>query len=396
MKHGEGPAEQQEITPLEPKQHTPHTTTARQLKMDSTQKKKDTAKESDSVQSKGERGMESNLQKNSNVPTAPNTTSRATGTEASQHSQKPAQGRDVGRAKERMKHPANNPLDPTVAVLTLEARRGKNKKSQDTGADGTGQEFTAPRQQAVVGTDSTPSEDGGLLPHEREGSTIDLPGLVPTSMDSKLTVPEKSQSQPRQGDRTALNGANPSPAHTSDPPLTPTNKGRRGQLPGLDTAQEPDGLILDSNSAITGFTEFANTATSESITRREEQLSGKYASHAKDTPILRSDGSKTALLKGPDSERPQITSFEVTAETQNIEQEPTLTQAQKTSIDKRRRRQAKANGQGNRGTACFTADTHILVRKSNEASWIPIWTAKKGDIAVQSLPSGKLKICPEP
>jgi hypothetical protein len=41
MKHGEGPAEQLDITPLEPKQHTPKTTTARQLKMDSTQKEKD-------------------------------------------------------------------------------------------------------------------------------------------------------------------------------------------------------------------------------------------------------------------------------------------------------------------------------------------------------------------
>jgi len=215
--------------------------------------------------------------------------------------------------------------------------------------------------------------------------------------DSQLKAPEESQKQPLKGDRTARKGAKtPSATPISNTSPTPTKKGRRGQLPGLDTAQEPDGLILDSNSAITGFTEFANTATSESITRREEQLSGKYASHAKDTPILRSDGSKTALLKGPDSERPQITSFEVTAETQNIEQEPTLTQAQKTSIDKCRRRQAKANGQCNRGTACFTADTHILVRKSNEASWIPIWTAKKGDIAVQSLPSGKLKICPEP
>jgi len=98
--------------------------------MDSTQKEKVTAKERDSVKSKVERGMESNPQ---NVPTAPNTSPRATGTGASQHSQKLAQGRDVGRAKERMKHPANNPLDPTVAVPTLEARRGMNKKSQDPG-----------------------------------------------------------------------------------------------------------------------------------------------------------------------------------------------------------------------------------------------------------------------
>jgi len=90
MKHGEGPADQEEITPLEPKQHTPKTTTAHQLEMDSTQKEKDTVKERDSVKSKRERGMENNLQKNSNVPTAPNTTAKAAGTEDSQHSKKPA------------------------------------------------------------------------------------------------------------------------------------------------------------------------------------------------------------------------------------------------------------------------------------------------------------------
>ena len=95
-----------------------------------------------------------------------------------------------------MKHPANNPLDPTAALPTREARRGKNKKSHDTGADSTGQESTAPFQQVVDGMDRAPSKEGRLLPHEKECSMPDLPGLVPTSTDSKPTVSEKSQTQP--------------------------------------------------------------------------------------------------------------------------------------------------------------------------------------------------------
>jgi len=146
--------------------------------------------------------------------------------------------------------------------VTREARRGKNKKSHDTGADGTGQESTAPFQQVVDGTDRALSEEGRLLPHEKECSIPNPPGLVPTSTDSKPTVSEKSQTQPRQGDGTALIGANPAAAHIPDPSPTPTKKGRRGQLPGPDTTHEPDGQIFDTNSAIIGFLEFTNIATS--------------------------------------------------------------------------------------------------------------------------------------
>jgi len=286
------------------------------------------------------------------------------------------------KGQRKKKHPADNLLDLPVAVSTLVASRGVKKKSQDSGANGTGQKPTAPLQQTVVGIDSTSTEDEGLHLHEREGNIPDLPGKVPTSRDSKLIVSEKGQSQPCQEDRTALNGAKFPPYHTPDPPLTPTQKGRRGQLPGPDTAQEPDGLILDSNSAITGFTEFTNTATSESSTRREEQLSVKYASHATDTPMLRSDGAKTALPGVLDCG---------TAETKKNEPEPTLSQAEKTSIDKRRRRQARAKGQGKKSTACFMPDTYILVRKPDKACWIPIWHAARGDFVVQSLPSGKIE-----
>ena len=88
--------------------------------------------------------------------------------------------------------------------------------------------------------------------------------------------------------------------------------------------------------------------------------------------------------------QPVVQSKEV-ADAKSTEQEPTLTKAQTASIDKRRRRQARANSQGNRGTACFTGNTYILVIKRSRASRIPIWTVKKGDVAVQSLPSGKIE-----
>jgi len=120
MQHGEGPAEQQKITPLEPKQHTTRTATARQLKMDSTQDEKITTKGRGPVKSKGEKGMENNPHKKTNSPT-PITTPRAPG--ASQHSQKPAQGREVGRAKERMKHPARrHPWPCQISSLSLTAQ----------------------------------------------------------------------------------------------------------------------------------------------------------------------------------------------------------------------------------------------------------------------------------
>jgi len=70
---------------------------------------------------------------------------------------------------------------------------------------------------------------------------------------------------------------------------------------------------------------------------------------------------------------------------------PTLTQAEKNSIDKHKRRQVRAKGQDKRSTACFALGTPILVKGPEKASWIPIWNAERGDIVVQSLPSGKLE-----
>ena len=206
---------------------------------------------------------------------------------------------------------------------------------------------------------------------------------MPTRTESKLNAPEERQKQPRKGVRTARKGAQtPSATLTSIPSHTPTKKGRRGQPPRLDTTQEPDGQISDTSSAITGFVELTNTATSETIARRKQKLSERYHLYSSETLTLRSDGAETALTEDLDTGRQPAANIKETTETENTEQEPTLTKAQRASIDKRRRRQARANGQGNRGTACFTADTYILIKKLSKASWIPIWTAKKGDIVV--------------
>jgi len=79
------------------------------------------------------------------------------------------------------------------------------------------------------------------------------------------------------------------------------------------------------------------------------------------------------------------------AETEDNEPELTPKQAETTSIEKRRHRQARAKAQVKRGTACFALVTHILVKRPEKAIWIPIYTAERGDIVVQSLPSGKIE-----
>jgi len=116
--------------------------------------------------------------------------------------------------------------------------------------------------------------------------------------------------------------------------------------------------------------------------RREEQLLEKYDTRAMDISTLRSGGAKTA---SPEVLGPAI------AETKGNEPEPTLTQAELKSIEKRKRQQARAKGQVKRSTACFAFDTTILVLGPEKASWIPIWRVGRGKMVVQSLPSGNIE-----
>jgi len=136
--------------------------------------------------------------------------------------------------------------------------------------------------------DRSPTGDEGLCPHLSVGTKPDCSGKGTTSKG----MSKKSQTQPRQKVRTALNGKEPPLYHTPVHSLIPIKKGGRGQLPG-PTAQEPDGLILDSNSAISGCAEFNHTASTAPGMRREEQLLEKYATHATDTSTILSDGAKS-------------------------------------------------------------------------------------------------------
>jgi len=95
----------------------------------------------------------------------------------------------------------------------------------------------------------------------------------------------------------------------------------------------------------------------------------------------------TLLTEGAKAALPEVLE-PVPAETKDNELIPTLTQAETNSIEKRRRRQARAK-QAKNSTACFHLGTPILVRKPEGAIWIPIYKAERGDIVVQSLPSGK-------
>jgi len=77
--------------------------------------------------------------------------------------------------------------------------------------------------------------------HATDSSTLLRGGTktgLPEALQSAIAETKDNESEPT----------------TPDHPLTPTIKGGRGQLPGPNTIQEPDGLILDSNSVITGFT----------------------------------------------------------------------------------------------------------------------------------------------
>jgi len=131
--------------------------------------------------------------------------------------------------------------------------------------------------------------------------------------------------------------------------------------------------------------------TSETYIRKEKDSSENYLPHSTTTLTPHSDGAGIALTETLETGKQPAAIITERVRIVNMEREPTLTKAQIASINECKRRQAKAKGQSNTGTACFAADTFILAIKSCRASWIPIWTARKGDRVVQSLPSGRIE-----
>jgi len=91
--------------------------------------------------------------------------------------------------------------------------------------------------------------------------------------------------------------------------------------------------------------------------------------------------AKTALPDAP---------IQVPTATKEDGPAPTLTPAQMHSIAKRRRQQARAKLPKS-STACFYLTTPVLIWGTEGAFWIPIYKAEKGDIVIQSPPSGNIE-----
>jgi len=226
-----------------------------------------------------------------------------------------------------------------------------------------------PPRQAGVDMDRSPTGNEGLCSYVRVEDTPDCSDKGPTNKDPERLISKKRQPTTRQKVRSALNKKEPPLSHIPEHPLTPINKGRRKKLPG-PAAQEPDGLIPDFNSVNAGCTEVNQTTSSAAGMQRQEQLLEKYITQATDTATLLSDGAKSAQ---PGVLEP------TTAETKDTGPEPTLTPAEKYVLGKRQRRQARAKLQVKSSTACFALCTPILVKRFDEASWIPIFSAEPGE-----------------
>jgi len=439
--------EQTATTPYEPNQQTFKTNTAaRQLQMDDTPKEDVMANELDAAEGDRTNWLKCNSMENTNDSTAlnagledftpthqadahvnplpaptplqhlkgrqneplqgQNTSPRATGVEDNQHSPGPRkQSRDAVRDKGKKGRITTIQLGLALVAPTQADRLGKKHKSPKTGVKGATKETNTPPKSEAAGNykppQEPPSEGGMEHSHRKELGKSDLLGQAPRRADSSPNALEDCQQQPLKADRTARKGAQEATTlyetSISHTPPAPANEGSRDQLPGFNTTHEPDepdGQISDTGPAITSFIEFTLAATSERITRREQEISERYHPHSTKNLTDQSDCNGTSTTEAQGTGRQPAVNSEETVEAEGTEQEtgrhePPLAKTQTASIEKRRRRQARANGLGNRGTACFTANTLILVIKSSRANCFPIWTAVKGDIVVQSLSSGK-------
>jgi len=367
---------------------------------------------------------------------------RGTTNNPHKHSLQSMQEYGTGRATEWKQHHADDPLAPTVAIPTHVASRGANtQKSRDPEIEDTGhisvgllpptvtdigisptmrggfhlqdmevnipqppdiistsldlvlittdgihpsprqEDSTEPSYQAGVDMVRSPTGNAGVCPYVTAGDTPDCPDKGPTNKDPERLILKNRPTQPRQKVRSALNKTEPPLHPVTEHPLTSINNGGRQQLPG-HVAQEPDGLIPDSNSVTSGCTEVNHTTSSATSLQRQEPLLEKYGKHTTGTATLLSDGANTAT---PGTLEP------TTAETKDNEPEPILTQNEKYAIAKHQRRKARSQAQVKSSTACFALGTPILVEILGKASWKPIYLAEKGDTVVQTLPSGKIE-----
>jgi len=207
----------------------------------------------------------------------------------------------------------------------------------------------------------------------------------------QLPKTETGEQNARKGAKKATTLCKTFISHT--PPAS-ANEGSRGQLPGFNTenrddyppkmelgqntqTHEPDREICDIGPEITGFIKFTLAATSERTTRSEQEISERYHTHPTKIFTDQSNCNGTSITVAKGTGRHPAANSEETVEAEGTkqetsQQEPPLSKTEAASIEKRRRRQARANGQGKSGTACFTGNTLILVIKRSRAKWIPI------------------------
>jgi len=132
----------------------------------------------------------------------------------------------------------------------------------------------------------------------------------------------------------------------------------------ISPASKAAGLTdSDKGSVVTGLIDLKPTATLDNTTER------KLASLDSNLPKLANTPSE-----------------EIEQEICQIQQP--LSKQEAASIETHRRRQARTKSQAKNSTACFTGGTLILAARNCKVQWIPIWTAVKGDIVIQSLPQG--------
>ena len=142
--------------------------------------------------------------------------------------------------------------------------------------------------------DRPSSTGGGGLFHRMSKS--DLPVQTPKGTDPQAQERAKDHKQPRKGDRTTRKGANtPIATATSNIPPIPATEGSQAQPPRSDTTHEPEGKILESSSAITGFLELTNTVPSETYKQKEKlpQLSTTLPSHSNGANIALTETLET-------------------------------------------------------------------------------------------------------
>ena len=98
---------------------------------------------------------------------------------------------------------------------------------------------------------------------------------------------------------------------------------------------------------------------------------------------------RKGLITTKDNDRSKSTTPSGAADLDLPNAVPILTPAQLQSIAKRRRQKSRANPPKN-PTACFYLSTLMLKWTAGGAIWMPIYKAARGDIVIQSLPSGNI------